>query len=461
MHEHVVIERLSAQDLITLWPDEVGSWQDMGALAVLEGSRLRGEDGGVRVDEVRAIVGGRLHLTPRLRQVIYTPHWGLGRPVWVDAPVFDVARHVKVHPVPPPGDETQLLATVEELRRRRLDPRRPLWEMWLLPGIDGGRIGLYLRVHHVIADGPAAAALLAAFLDAVPDVADQATASSTSWKPAAQPSARDLLADNAHRLRATLEGATATVAHPRVLLNGVRAAASAVRAGASAGLAPHSSLNRPIGPDRRFAVVRSDIDRIKGIAHRHDATVNDVLLTAVAGGLRKLLRSRGEPVEDLVLRAVVPIALPHRQRERAQGNVLGQMIVPLPLGEPDPDRLLRLIAAQTAVRKQRPSPRRLPVLRGRRLQRSAMRMAARQRAYNVYVANVHGPETSLYLAGALLLDVLPVVPILGNLTLGVGALSYRGCFAIVTVADRDTCPDLDVFSSAVDAALQSWSGADA
>jgi WS/DGAT/MGAT family acyltransferase len=456
-----VIERLSPQDLITLWPDEVGSWQDMGALAVLEGGRLRGADGGVRVGVVREIVGGRLHLTPRLRQVVYTPPRGLGRPVWVDAPDFDIAQHVKVHPAHVSGGEAQLLATVEGLRRRRLDPSRPLWEMWLLPEVGGGRIGLYLRVHHVLADGPAAVALLAAFLDAVPDVADLPAAPPQSWEPAARPSARDLLADNARRYGAALQGVVATVAHPRSLLAGVRAAASGVRGAASAGLAPRSSLNRPIGIDRGFAVVRSDLDRVKGIAHRHGATVNDVLLTAVAGGLRELLSARGEPVDGLVLRAVVPIALPHRRQERRQGNVLGQMIVPLPLGVVDPIGRLRLIAAETAVRKRRPSPRRPPVLRGRRMQHAAMGLAARQRAYNVYIANVHGPETLLYLAGSRLVDVLPVVPILGNLSLGVGALSYGGCFAIVAIGDRETCPDLDVFASAVDTTVQSLSGADA
>jgi WS/DGAT/MGAT family acyltransferase len=229
----------------------------------------------------------------------------------------------------------------------------------------------------------------------------------------------------------------------------------------TAGFAPRSSLNRPIGPDRRFAVVRSDLDQVKAIAHGSDATVNDVLLMAVAGGLRELLLSRGEPVDGLALRAVVPIALPHGDHERARGNVLGQMIVPLPVGVADPMRRLRLIADQTALRRRSPSPRRMPVLRSRRLQRAALRMAARQRAYNVYVANVHGPETPLYLAGSRLLDVLPLVPILGNLTVGVGALSYAGHFAIVAVGDRAACPDLNVFAAAVHATLQSWSGAGA
>lgn len=449
------MERLSPQDLITLWPEQVGSPQDMGALAVLDGGSLSTQDGGVRTELVRAHVESRVHLVPRLRQVVHTPPVGLGRPLWVDAHGFDVCDHVRVRPLKAPADESQLLRAVEELRRTPLDPSRPLWELWLLPGMRDGRIGLYLRVHHVLADGPAMVALLGAILDTTPDhVAEPAP----PWAPADPPRARDLVDDNLHRYGTALRRGATVVGHPDEWRPRIRSIRAALGSTGLADRAPRSSLNRPIGQERRLVVVHDDLAGVRDAAHRHDASVNDVLLAAVAGGLRELLLSRDEYVEGLVLRAIVPIALPHRNEDRLHGNLLGQMIVPLPIATCDPVESLRRIAAQTAQRKLGATPRRPPVLRSRTLQRAAMRVAAHQRAYNVYVANIRGPSTALYLAGSELLDVLPVVPLMGNQTLGVGALSYRGRFTIVTVGDRSTCPDVDVFAAGVRTALRALTG---
>ncbi len=448
----MAIERLSPQDLITLWPEQVGCPQDMGALAVLDGGALTTDDGRVGIDVVRALVDGRLHLAPRLLQIVHTPPLGLGRPLWVDVPRFDVTHHVRQRTLPAPGKEAQLLTTVEELRRTPLDPSRPLWEMWLLPGMSDNRIGLYLRVHHVLADGPAFVALLGAILDASPD---HATDPSPPRAPAAPPPARDLLEDNLHHYGAALRRGAAAVAHPGDLRPRMRAAAVAIRSTGFTTRAPRSSLNQPIGRGRRLVIVRSDLTHIKDAAHQHGASINDLLLTAVAGGLRALLHSRGEPIDNLVMRAIVPIALPHQSQSRQHGNLLGQMIIPLPLGVADPVERLRQIATETSKQKRNAAPRHLPVLRSHTLQRAAMRAATHQRAYNVYVANIHGPATPLYLAGAELLDALPIVPLLGNLTLGVGASSYAGQFNIVAVGDQSTCPDVQVFANALETALDS------
>lgn len=221
------------------------------------------------------------------------------------------------------------------------------------------------------------------------------------------------------------------------------------------GWAPRSSLNRPIGPDRNFALVRGSIQQVSNIARDHDAKVNDVLLTGVAGGLRELLRGRGERVEGVVLRALVPVSLHRTQLGEPQGNLLGQMVVPLPIGVSDPGRRLRMIAAETAIRKGRARPRRGSALRSKRLQRAMLTLLARQRLANVYVANVPGPRVPLYLAGAPLLEVFPVVPLIGNLTLGVGAFSYDGQFNITAVGDSACFPDIDVFTQGVRDALQS------
>ena len=146
-----------------IWPEKQGWPQVIGALAVLEGGSVVDTDGEFRIDAIREAVGRRLHLVPRFRQALYWPRRGLGWPVWADAQSFDIADHVHVHPVPSPGDEPQLLLACERLRRRPLHPGRPWWEMWFLTGLCEDRVGLFIKVHHAIADGVAGVATLAAF----------------------------------------------------------------------------------------------------------------------------------------------------------------------------------------------------------------------------------------------------------------------------------------------------------
>jgi diacylglycerol O-acyltransferase len=444
------MERLTAQDLITLWPDDVGWPQDIGALAVLDGSRLFDQDGRFRLEAVRTMIEGRLHLVPRFRQVLSVPGWGLGRPLWVDATSFDVSHHVRVAPLPEQGDGARLLEGTEALRRRRLDRSRPLWEMWFLTGLPGRRVGLYLKVHHVIADGPAAVTMLGALLDA-PE-ADPVTG--RPWTPAPAPSARDLFENNLRRQLSTPTRVFKACSRPGTIARGTRAVWRAVREAFVEGLAPRTSFNRPIGPDRRFTLVRSRLDLVTEIAHRHDATVNDVLLTAAAGGLRDLLGGRGDPVEDVLLRALVPVSLHHEPHGEVQGNLLGSVIVPLPIGVADPGQRLRLIAAATAQRKREGRAQIGAVARNGVLPRASVRILARQRLENTYVSNVPGPPAPLSLAGAPLLEIFPLVPLIGNLTLAVGALSYAGQFNLTAISDPATCPDVDVFVHGLTATLQ-------
>jgi WS/DGAT/MGAT family acyltransferase len=194
-----------------------------------------------------------------------------------------------------------------------------------------------------------------------------------------------------------------------------------------------------------LAIVRSNLDLAKEIAHAHHAMVNDVLLAAVAGGYRALLERRGERVSGLVLRAFVPISLHQEQPGQARGNVDAGMVVPLPIGEADEVRRLERIAADTAERKKKRRPPAGSIFRSVFLQRAFLRLMPRQRFMNAYVANVPGPPVPLYFAGSPVLELFPLVPITANVSIGVGALSYAGQFNITVVADRELCPDLEVF----------------
>jgi diacylglycerol O-acyltransferase len=342
MAETRLLERLTASDLFLLLWDDYGWSTDIGALAILDGTSLLDRDGGVPVGAVRRQLEPRLRLVPRFRQLLYRPRLGLGWPLWVDAPSFDLADHVRVHPLAAPGDQAQLLRACRELARRRLDPSRPLWELWLLPGLPELRVGAYLRLHHAIADGPAAAAAFGALLDLT---ADAPTPTVPQWTPTPFPTASALLRDNLHRRRQELGRGLSALTHPGRTLRQARQTLPAWREVLTDQPAPLTSLNRPVGSDRRLAIIRGRLDHTKQIAHVHHATVNDVVLAAVAGGLRQLLASRGEDVHGLVQRAMVTISTHEEQPGQAQGNKPGWMMVPLPLGEPDPARRLQLIAA--------------------------------------------------------------------------------------------------------------------
>lgn len=299
----MALDRLSAEDRLILWPDQ--RWpQDVGALGVLAGGPLLGPEGRIDLAAARDAVAARLHLVPRLRQVLHEPRRGLGGPLWVDAPSFDLTQHVQTSRIPAPGDERQLLLTVERLRRRRLDRTRPLWEMWFLTGLADGNIGLFIRLHHVVADGMAGIASLGAFLDPAPEVP---AGPPQPWTPAPPPSALRLLVDHLRRRAGVLGRGMAELARPSSALRRGQAAWPALRELFASEPGPETSLDGVVGAGRNLALVRGTLDEIKRIAHGHDAKVNDVLLAAAAGGVHALLASRGESVVGLVVPVYVPV----------------------------------------------------------------------------------------------------------------------------------------------------------
>jgi WS/DGAT/MGAT family acyltransferase len=446
-------ERLTAADDYSVLADDFGWPWDIGVIAVLDGTSLVDGEGGVRIDAVRSRIALRLHLVPRFRQLLYRPRLGLGWPLWVDAPTFDLAEHVRVHPLPAPAGEAELLAACEQLRRRRLDPNKPLWELWVLPGLAEGRMGLFLRMHHAIADGVAGVAAFGALLDLAPDAITPPT---PPWTPQPPPSAGELFRDNVRWRLQGLRAVGSGSLHPGRTLDGIRAEWPTWHEVFTEERAPRTSLNRRVGRDRRVALVDGRLEAAKQIAHAHGAKVNDVVLAAVAGGLRELLGNRGERVDELVLRVMVPVSLHREQPGRARGNLDGLIVVRLPLGEPDPVRLLEAVAAETAERKRKPRPQAMStgIFRFTLARRALMRVSAHQHVLNLTVTNVPGPPIPLYLAGSRLLTVFPVVPATGNHALTVGVLSYAGQLNLTAVADADACPDVDVFAHGLRSALR-------
>lgn len=440
------VDRLLPADLMMLWPEDYGWPEDIGAVAVLDPP----SGGELDAQRVRALVESRLHLVPRLRQVLHRPPAGLGGPYWADDQAFDVRDHVGVAPLRDGADQAELLAEVERLRRRPFDPARPRWEMWLLPGLADHRVGLYLKLHHAVADGLAGIALIGAFLDLEPDPPPTAP---PPWHPQPMPSDADLRADARRRRAASAREVASRARHPIANIRQAWTGATALWS-FSRSRAPRTSLNRPIGAGRRLWVHRLDLQAARVVAHHHDATINDLVLALSADGLRALVRHRGEAAEDLVLQAVVPVSLRDEGSGAASGNRDGSMLVSLGIGSCSPAARIEAVAA--ASRRAKRSVFEPPsgvLARTEFAQRATWRRFDRQRWANTYVADLPGPPVPLHLAGARLREVFPVVPLVGNITLGVGAMSYAGVLALAVVADVDTCRDLDVFIDAVVASL--------
>ena len=439
-------QRLSVQDAGFLSLEHAGLPQHVAILAVAEGGPLHDPDGRLRVDAVRQELAGRLQLVPRLRQRVLWPRVGQGLPLWVDDSGFDLANHVRTVQVPAPGGERELRGLCDALCLRLLDRARPLWELWLVAGLANGRVGLVLKLHHSLADGLAAVQIAGMLLDGTAD-APSPTPPPPWQQPQLTPPGWALLADNLARRRAGLAAALARLRHPRKL-----AAQARVLAGAGRMVAggrrhrPRSVLRRPVGGRRRLAVVRARLAEVKAVAHGHGATVNDLLLAAVTGGLRALLLARGTPTDELTLYASVPVALRAQADTAALGNQVGLMIVPLPVGEPDPAQRLQHITQATTARKRRPE--RLASLRpagSLTILRALNHYSRHQRIVDLFVTNVPGPKRPLYLLGARLVEVFPVVQVAGNVPLSVAVLSYAGQLNIGVQSDPDGCPDLDVF----------------
>lgn len=446
------MERLTADDRIVLWTD--AAWaQDVGVIAVLEGGPLLDEDGALRLEEVRAAFARRLDVLPRLRQVLLRPRRGLGWPLWVDDPSFDVRNHVRVSQVPAPGGDVELLATVESLRRRRLDSSRPLWEVWLLPGLAQGRVGLFLRIHHVVADGIAGLATLAALLDPGADRGADRGGDGRPWVARARPSSGRLLVDNVTRVLQTFVHAATSVARIGTSWRSLRATWPATRELFGGTPGPSTSLDGVIGQDRALAVARSSLADLASAARPHGATVNDVLLAMIAGGLRSLLVSRGEDVDGLKLPVYVPMSLRRGGAAGASGNDITQIVVRLPVGLTDPAERLRQIASALKEQKAVARPSLGTTFRSRLLSKYLLKLIIRQRV-NVSSADLIGPTVPLRLAGAEVVEMVPLINLMGNVTLGVGALSYAGRFDVLVVADAALYPDIDTFAAGASAELR-------
>jgi WS/DGAT/MGAT family acyltransferase len=406
-------------ELVNAWvADEFTPFQ-IALLGIFDASPFLRPGGDVDVPRiVRELVLRAGHVEALGRRVVWT-RAGEGRPVWAPDPSFDPARHVEAATLTPGADLADWAAN-RIVRPLPMD--RPLWRAEVVDGLPDGRFALIVVVHHVAADGLTGVALASSLLDPARDTAPAAVPLRVVPP---LPSHRDLRrARGTEILTAVRRARPLSGTGPRrliALVHQLRDASADLRTRTS-----ETSLPRHVGPTRRLAVVREPLDELRRAGHALGATINDLLLAAVTGGLRRLLSDRGQDVDRLVLRTSVPAAT------GAGHQASGVMLIDLPVAEPDPLRRVAAIHAATARSKQRlyagagdiTEAVHLPIPLARLGMRWMRRFGGTR--VNLFVTDVPGPSAPLWLAGARLLEALPVAPLVQHVGLGVAALSYAG-----------------------------------
>ena len=454
-------ERLSAQDTTFLYLEGPGSPMHVASVALFESEPFFDEVGEFRLDALRGRLLSRLHLVPRFRQKLKTIPFGLGRPIWVDDPHFDITYHVRLTALPTPGNKEQLKTLVSRVVSQPLDRSRPLWEIWFVQGVQGDRVALIEKTHHCLVDGVASIDRWTALLDTR---RDRALENPAPWSPRGAPSTVRLLVETAVEHATEPAEAIRTLAtwslRPRQAIDRIAELTQGLSTFIGRDLfTPASSLNRALGLHRNVEWARVSLDKVKEAKRSYGATVNDVVLAAVTGGLHELLRSRGENVDRLTLKAMVPVSVRDASQPMQLGNQVSTMLVALPVGEVDPVVRLRKIQATVSDLKKRKqaigaefliglSEHAVPTLFG-----LAARQAHRLRSFNLLVTNVPGPRTPLYCLGAELKEWYTFAPLGVMQDISVVILSYCGEVNIGLNGDRDAFPDVTVFVEAIEKAF--------
>jgi WS/DGAT/MGAT family acyltransferase len=452
-------DRLSSLDVSFLYLEEPTTPMHVGGVVLFQAP-----ESGFDLDRLTRLIETRIGLVPRYRQKVKWVPGRIANPVWIDDEDFDVHFHVRRSALPRPGSDDQLRELVARIMSRPLDRNRPLWEMYLVEGLSDGRFAILSKTHHAMVDGAGALDIGQVILDLTP----QPRAVQTEpWSPRPEPSDTDLIT----------EALSEMVRSPAAAIDAVRTGADDVRETAerfgrrAAGLAAaaltmarppaHNPLNRPIGEARRYGMAQARLADLKAIRKAHGGTINDVVLTVVAGALREWMQTRGESVTSATqVRALVPTSV--RDGGEGTGNHIAAFLVDLPVGEPravvrlhrvtfEMDQLKstgQMVGAQALVGVAGFAPPTLHSLGARAANDLSRRM------FNLVVTNVPGPQLPLYADGALMLAAHPVVPLAKGQALSIGVTSYNGGMFFGLNADRDAMADVDVLAQCISTAIE-------
>lgn len=450
------LDRLTAVDASFLSNESSSSHMHVGAILIFEGPPPRYVD---LVEHVR----GRLNLVPRFRQKLVVPPLETGRPLWADDVNFNLSYHIRHTALPEPGGEAQLKRLTGRVFSQQLDRSKPLWELWLVQGLERDRFALLTKTHHAMVDGISGVDIGTVLFDLEPVPAPAPI--EERWVPQKSPSTAELVGrgiGDAVGLPIALAGrAVEAVRHPeataRKAVDGLEALSEIVAQFADP--APDVPLNHEIGPHRRYIWARSELSTFKRIKDSLGGTVNDVVLAVVTGSIREWLHSRGVRTEGLELRALVPVSIRAEDEHGNLGNRLTAMRGPLPVYIEDPVRRLQVISEEMAGLKESKQAlgaemiSRFNDFAPPTLLAQAGRLNFSTRLFNLLVTNVPGPQIPLYVLGRELEEVFPVAFLPQNHRLAVAIMSYHGKIGFGLLADYDSMEDIELLGAGINNAL--------
>jgi WS/DGAT/MGAT family acyltransferase len=451
------LDQLTSIDASFLHQEGPASHMHIGAVLVFEGPPPAFDD---YLEHVR----GRLHLVPRYRQRLATPPLESGRPVWVDDPSFNLEYHIRHAALPVPGTEDQLFALAARIVSQQLDRSKPLWESWLVEGLEKDRFSLIFKTHHSLVDGVAGVDLASVLLDLAATPAARG-GELQPWQPRPSPSRAELLVagmrgminTTTHLMTRALKATTKPASSLGVVRDAVEGLGEIVWAGLNP--APDTPLNVEIGPHRRYTVVRQRLDDYKLIKHVLGGTVNDVVLAVVSGALADWLLSRGIRTEGLEMRALVPVSVRSKDDHGTLGNRLTVMRGPLPVYIRDPVTRLRFVRrAMDGLKESKQAVGAATLAAVNNLApptilAQASRLNFSTRLFNLIVTNIPGPQFPLYVLGRELLELYPVAFLPKNHSLAIAIMSYNGAIDYGLLGDYDALPDIEVIGQGIDHAL--------
>jgi WS/DGAT/MGAT family acyltransferase len=410
--------------------------------------------------DIVATVDRKLDRVPRYRQrPLWAPRLLGGRPVWVDDSHFSLDYHLRHTALPAPGTAAQLERTVADIFGRQLDKTRPLWEIWVIEGLRDNRFVVVYKVHHSVVDGISGIDVLQILLDPMPR--EPAPPREHPWAAPPEPGAAELAVHAAaerliHQPLGLLNSVRRAIENPREALDdlGHRAAGMGELAWALVDAAPPSPINGDDGPNRRIAWTMASLDDLKAIKNQFGGTINDVVLTAVTGGLRALYRGRGLKTSGVQLRALVPVSV-RTSSSSALGNRVAALRAALPVHIDDPVERLRWVSSMTGDLKKSAQAigaqtlTSLTEVAPPALFHQASRLQFSTRLFNLIVTNVPGPQVPLYLLGSRMLEGVPLAFLPAGHGLAVAIVSYNGTVGFGLLADRELVPDADVVAEGI------------
>jgi WS/DGAT/MGAT family acyltransferase len=450
-------DRLTALDNSFLILERPNAYMHVASTLIFEAGPLRQADGGLDAEAVKRLTASALHRIPRYRQkLVWAPL--LGHPYWVDDPNFNIDYHIRHTALPRPGTEEQLKRISGRIMQQHLDRQRPLWEMWVVEGLEGDRFAVISKVHHCMIDGISGVDILRELLSITPD---HDVPEPVPFIPRPMPSGLELLRAELARwatlplttfgnVRAVVREATET---RREAMTRLRSAAGAL--GASFRTGSDTPLNGEIGPHRRFDWLPMDIGEIKTVRRALGGSLNDIVLTVVTGAVRRFLLRRHVNPATIEFRIMAPVSVRTEDERGTLGNRVSAWLLPLPVSVADPRKQLQIISAQTDELKRSKqavgasvltqmaewTPSTLLALAGRNVTRLL--------PFNMVVTNVPGPQMPMYMLGSRMIESYPHVPLVDGLGLGIALLSCEGKLCWGFNADYDLIPDLRAFVDAI------------